>query len=420
MFLSDTHLPQALTRAQYREQAYLDREIEDAFLPAWHMIASVQDFPKDGDFLKMPLFGREVILWRCGTEYHCFLNVCPHRFCALTNQDKGRSPERLRCQYHGWEFDGTGNTRKIPDAPSFKPLSKGSVGLKRFPVEKVGQLLFINLHEDPKPIREFLGPAYDLINDRFNDEWKQVWAYAPVSDGNWKEAVEITLEGYHVVATHEKTLGKYPMVTEDRVTHEYPDDLHTIFKADHNDDTHPIYGVQRLIAKVCGWESNLTWHHYHAFPHVGIVSSSAHALAQCVIPISPHQHINLHRVFTRKSARRNIGSRIVAKFNSNSLFKLSRDTLAEDQATIAAHHRGLSMPVLPQGGLVSRREERIFHFQKYINRLHEGVELNGNGNGHSSGNGHSNGNGQSSFATAMTAAAGEGCSTSGCGACGDA
>src|SRR5262245_23758544 len=89
--------------------------------------------------------------------------------------------------------------------------------------------------------------------------------------------------------------------------------------------------------------------------------------------MGPDRHINLYRVFTRRSARRNLGSRILAHFNSRSIAKLAMATLEEDRVTIAAHHRGLTMPVVPQGGLVSRREERVFHFQNYVAGLLKGV-----------------------------------------------
>jgi len=39
---------------------------------------------------------------------------------------------------------------------------------------------------------------------------------------------------------------------------------------------------------------------------------------------------------------------------------------AEDRAVTSEHHRGMSSSVLPDGGLMSRREERIIHFQAYV------------------------------------------------------
>jgi choline monooxygenase len=369
MFLSDTHLPQLLTPRHYRDPDCYDREIQAAFQPAWHMVGTTADLRDDGDFLKFPLLGREVLLWRGGDEFHCYLNVCPHRFCAITDACSGNAPERLRCQYHGWEFDHTGTTRKIPDAPSFKPLTKGAVGLIRYPVERVGQLLFVSLEQDPVPLQEFLGPAYDLAATRFSNEWKQVGVLQDECEGNWKQAVEITLEGYHVLTTHEKTLGQFPLPDEDLITHEYPDSSHAVFRADHNADPHKIYETQRRVARRCGWAPDLTWHHYHAYPHFGAVSSNGLSIAQCVHPVGVDRHINLYRIFRRRTRKRDLFTRGVAMFNGRSIAKLAMATLEEDRVTIAAHHRGMAMPETPRGGLVSRREERVFHFQKYVLNL---------------------------------------------------
>lgn len=373
MFLSDTHLPQLLTREQYLERPYFDREIERAFLPAWHMVGTTADLPRDGDFLKFPLLGREIIVWRTGSEFRCFLNVCTHRKCAIVDACSGHSPERLRCQYHGWEFDQKGNTRKIPDAPEFRPLTKGSVSLTEYKVDRVGQLLFVSLAENPKTLKEFLGPAYDLCADRYSDDWKQVWAWNPESEGNWKLAVEVTLEGYHVVAAHEKTLGQFPLPTEDMITHRYADAEHCEYESDHTNDPHKIYKLQRFLGKLTGWPVDLVWYHYHAFPHFGAVCSTTLSIAQCVFPVAPNRNVNLYRIFTRKSPRRNFIARGVARMSSRDLNKLAQKTLHEDRAVIAAHHRGLAMVDQPQGGLISRREERVIHFQKYIQSLYEGL-----------------------------------------------
>ncbi len=145
MFLSDTHLPQALRPEDYTSAEQFDREIETLFLPGWHFIATAADLPKDGDFRTFELLGYPLIVWRTGGEYHTFLNVCPHRFSRISKESCGHADETLQCQYHGWEFDSSGNTRKIPDAVSFKPLTKGSLSLTKIRTETCGQLIFVNL-----------------------------------------------------------------------------------------------------------------------------------------------------------------------------------------------------------------------------------------------------------------------------------
>src|SRR5688572_8444021 len=127
MFIHETHLPQVLTPEEYTSEDHLDKEMGAMFHDSWQFVGTLTDIPNDGDYFTFDLFGKPLIVWNQGGEIHAFLNVCPHRFSMLTHHKCGHSKERLTCQYHGWEFDETGNTRKIPDARSFKPMKQGEL-----------------------------------------------------------------------------------------------------------------------------------------------------------------------------------------------------------------------------------------------------------------------------------------------------
>src|ERR1700722_11125229 len=123
MFLADSHLPQILPREAYFSRQWLDREIESVFLPAWHLVGLTSELKREGDYFTCSLFGRPLIVCLLDGEFRAFLNVCAHRFALLTSKPCGNNPT-LRCQYHGWEYDSQGRTRKIPDAPNFRPLER--------------------------------------------------------------------------------------------------------------------------------------------------------------------------------------------------------------------------------------------------------------------------------------------------------
>jgi phenylpropionate dioxygenase-like ring-hydroxylating dioxygenase large terminal subunit len=222
MFVSETHLPQVLAPANYLDDAVLEREIDRGFLPAWHLVAVSGELPVEGSFVTRSLLGREVILWRRSGRIRAFLNVCPHRFCAVTSRPSGCFTERLRCQHHGWEFDEEGLTRRIPDAPAFRPMEQLRLGLDEFPVATVADLVFVSLAAEPRPLEEFLGPAHALCAERCGGEWEHVWSWEPECPGNWKLANEITLEGYHAAETHASTLGRFPLPREEAMSHELP------------------------------------------------------------------------------------------------------------------------------------------------------------------------------------------------------
>src|SRR5262245_15710114 len=134
MFVSKEHHPQLLEPERYRAPEQFAAEIERFFKPAWHCVGLLSELPADGSFRTLELLGNPVLLWRKDGQLHAYLNVCAHRSCLVTSAERGTC-DRLKCQYHGWEYDETGNVRKIPDARAFKPLEQGMLGLKPYHVE---------------------------------------------------------------------------------------------------------------------------------------------------------------------------------------------------------------------------------------------------------------------------------------------
>ena len=129
MFVSETHLPQLLPPEAYTTRSWYERELESVLRPAWWAVALESEFPEEGSFVTFDHVEGPVILRRSGGAIRGYRNVCPHRLAKLTSCVSGTCPV-LTCGYHGWEFDDSGATRRIPDAPSFRPLEKGRLGLE--------------------------------------------------------------------------------------------------------------------------------------------------------------------------------------------------------------------------------------------------------------------------------------------------
>jgi hypothetical protein len=109
----------------------------------------------------------------------------------LSRRPCGHFAENIKCQYHGWEYDCTGNTRKIPDAKSFKPMEKGTLGLTKFRCETAGQLVFVTLDDDAPPLAEFLGEyLFDLCGRWFSADHRLTVPLDIDHECNWKVVVE--------------------------------------------------------------------------------------------------------------------------------------------------------------------------------------------------------------------------------------
>ncbi|HTN76779.1 MAG TPA: aromatic ring-hydroxylating dioxygenase subunit alpha, partial [Pirellulaceae bacterium] len=226
MFVSDTHLPQILPPEAYVSAARHELEFARLFATGWHVVGSTADIPRDGDFFTLQLGAIPLLVRNFAGEFHTFLNVCAHRFCEIASDKCGHS-EKFSCQYHGWEFDAQGDTKRIPDAPSFKPLQKGMLGLTRYRTATCGQLIFVSLASEGPDLRAFLGSSYETYERFFSAPYEQVLAWDVETESNWKLGVENGLESYHVECVHAGTFGQMPSAEE--CTHEICDD-NTLFR----------------------------------------------------------------------------------------------------------------------------------------------------------------------------------------------
>ena len=158
MFVHQSRLKHVLPPECYWKEEFHQLELAQVFQSTWHLVASKSDIPNVGDFLTLELLDKPLIIRNFGDQIHTFLNVCGHRHCMLTNEPKGNSP-RLRCQYHGWEYDEDGRTGRIPEAKCFAPWERDRAHLPKFRTECCGELIFVSLDPHVCSLETFLGAA---------------------------------------------------------------------------------------------------------------------------------------------------------------------------------------------------------------------------------------------------------------------
>src|SRR5947207_14129103 len=100
----------------------------------------------DCDPVRVLLLGEKLIAFR-DTNGHVGLvsNHCPHRGASLffgRNEESG-----LRCVYHGWKFDLSGQCVDMPSEPSESSF-KNKVRVKAYPSAEFGGIVWI-----------YMGPA---------------------------------------------------------------------------------------------------------------------------------------------------------------------------------------------------------------------------------------------------------------------
>jgi phenylpropionate dioxygenase-like ring-hydroxylating dioxygenase large terminal subunit len=362
MFLADSHLPQLLPREAYFSREWYDREIEQIFLPSWHLVGLTSDLKKDGDYFTSTLFGRPLLVCRLEGEFRAFLNVCAHRYSLLTSRPCGNNPT-LRCQYHGWEYDANGRTRKIPDAPNFRPLDRESAALKRYRVAACGQLLFVSLAEEGPSLAEHLGPNFALAEKWFPRTARAGSMRSTVA-ANWKVVLENALESYHIHSVHQKTLGDFP--DEDSCRHELHDGS-SLFESQGAAPSAMRAAFEFLHARV-GLRPTRRYLHLLTYPNLTFSIHDALISLQVITPLSPSSTEIRSMAFVRQgpasAALWNVLLRMASPLEQ--LFWLR--VVREDLAILPQVQQGIEAAEAPTGGLLSRREERCAHFQAFVAR----------------------------------------------------
>lgn len=195
----------------YIDQAWFERERELMFKPLWQFIGLKVMLEKHNSFISRHLFGIPVVVQNFRGELRAFENVCPHRQNPIQTAPHG--VRALTCGYHGWNFDSEGAPAHIPfeaELYRYPQEERPCLHLRRFALEIVGNLVFINLSENPMPIKQQFGSAMiaSLAHSSlaFDNEVVMTTYDARF---NWKLVYENLRDANHPTFVHARTLTKY-------------------------------------------------------------------------------------------------------------------------------------------------------------------------------------------------------------------
>jgi nitrite reductase/ring-hydroxylating ferredoxin subunit len=195
MFVHENQLRHVLPPQAYFSEDQHRRELERALLPGWHLVASMGDLRRDGDYVTLTLFDRPLLVRRTDGEAHVYLNVCGHRHCLLTSRPRGHDPA-FRCQYHGWEYQCDGRTGKIPEAGSFRPFDRENARLVKFRSARCGDLVFANLSDSGPSLQEQMAETFEPVARAFSEPFRQVWQWDPEYPTNAR-ALGLPFKGHY-------------------------------------------------------------------------------------------------------------------------------------------------------------------------------------------------------------------------------
>jgi phenylpropionate dioxygenase-like ring-hydroxylating dioxygenase large terminal subunit len=159
-----------------------------------------------GDHTAIDIAGMPVLVMRGRDgEARAFLNACTHRGATLANNPG--SSLRLKCPYHGWNFDEQGNLVGVPCRQEFGNVDTENLGLKQFPArERAGFIWAVLDPNSTLDIDNFLG-EYAALLDQFGMADWHMFGRQQYEGANWKLAFDAHLDFYHLPVLHKNTFG---------------------------------------------------------------------------------------------------------------------------------------------------------------------------------------------------------------------
>ncbi len=196
-----------LSQSDYLSDEVFGLEQERLFGRLWIFAALKQLLARPDSFATRTIGGVPLLLQNCGGVIRAFENQCLHRQMPLQWEDYGERP--LVCRYHGWAYDDHGAPRHIPGRDEiyrYDEAQTDSLRLRQFAVECVGNLVFVNLDENPMPISgQFSAGLLErlaAVSGAFDNE---VIHSRIAAKYNWKLNFENVLDGNHVRYLHPRT-----------------------------------------------------------------------------------------------------------------------------------------------------------------------------------------------------------------------
>lgn len=192
----------------YCSRETFNKEKELLFLRGWNFVGFKSDFQNVNDFVVVNIADIPVVVQNVKGTIKGFKNICSHRHSIIQTAERGN--RSLMCPYHGWAYNDKGIPFGIPKKPlfSFTKEELECLKLKEYKVEFCGELVYVNLQENPNSLKDFLGVFFDEVEKISDNFGKRIDVNSIEIKANWKIIVENTLESYHVALIHSESFQK--------------------------------------------------------------------------------------------------------------------------------------------------------------------------------------------------------------------
>src|SRR5215467_12239616 len=177
--------------------------IGDLMRRYWIPVLLADELPEnDCPPVRVKLLSERLLAWRdTKGRYALTGEFCAHRGVSLWF---GRSEENgLRCPYHGWKYDHTGQCIEVPSEPEESGYCR-KIKLKSYPLVERGGVLwtYMGPKEQTPSLPEW---EFALVPDR------QRYVSKRLQESNWLQALEGGIDSSHVSFLHRGEFESDPL-----------------------------------------------------------------------------------------------------------------------------------------------------------------------------------------------------------------
>lgn len=190
----------------YYEPRFMQLEKQRLWPRVWQVACRIEEIARPGDYVTYEVADESIIVTRLDeTTIRAHYNVCQHRGRKLTG-GVGNA-KNFYCRFHGWRWNLDGSPREVLDRDDYRGcLQDMDIRLKSVHVDTWGGFVYINMSDDPPPLRDDLDPIPAIFDNYEFEKMTYRWYKTVILPWNWKVALEAFNEGYHVAATHPQLL----------------------------------------------------------------------------------------------------------------------------------------------------------------------------------------------------------------------
>jgi phenylpropionate dioxygenase-like ring-hydroxylating dioxygenase large terminal subunit len=196
-----TGAPTLLSTDRYTSSTFALREARELWSRVWQMACRLEEIPEVGDYLEYVIADQSYLVVRADDRtVKAYSNACRHRGTQL-KQGRGHAAE-LRCSFHAWCWELTGECREITDPADFGDPDLSELALPECRVALWGGFVFINPDPNAVDFEPWIKPVDDDCDPYKLADMRYMSVLSTVVPANWKISVEAFIESYHIFATH--------------------------------------------------------------------------------------------------------------------------------------------------------------------------------------------------------------------------